>query len=262
MTRKHGFFMGTTWIRDYEYMDGLQNRNKTLLYQILSIDAVDDTALLEHDVSKTREEKRGERAISQVVSKVLHYTGISDILPLQKLSRVTNVVERAQQRFFQDLRFQFAEVAMPLERFANDVIFEYEALVNANYAGATIGSLVGGAIGTYYLGPVGGMIGATAGAAAGSIIEEWLQSDLYQTLSGGKYTTPSDDFDWEYFSTLYGDAREKYYIDYWNGRASGGGRTGGGGLPYVLYQSYKPPDTRRPRQLIDMTTSMYGRKRL
>ena len=238
------------------YMSYLQDRNKGLLYDLLSGEDLEDSALIPVPEIEDRETRRGKQAINRVVSQVLNYTGITDIMPLQQLGQVQGVIERAQQRFFQDLRMQMAQVAIPLERFVNDVVFRYESLINEYYASAAVGSLIGSAIGFYYLGPVGAAIGGFIGGLAVPVVSE-LRNWYLNQIS----LVPTEDLGelYEDLKDVAPEDREAFFRERILGEDSG---TTGGGLPRTAYRGYNRIVTRRKRVIIDMEQNLYNQRGL
>ena len=238
------------------YMEYLQDRNKGLLYDILSGEDVEDGPLISAVEKEDRETRRGRQAIDRVVKQVANLTGITSIMPLQQLGQVQGVIERAQERFFQDIRMQFAQVAIPLERFANDVVFRYESLINENYQLASVASMIGSAIGFYFLGPIGGAIGETIGGLAGATIQFLRNWYVDQLL-----LVPREDLAglYEDLKDVAPEDREAFFRERILGEDSG---TAGGGLPRTAYRGYHRIITRRKRPIIDMEQNLYANRRL
>jgi hypothetical protein len=251
MSREHGFFMGRAWIKDYEYMDALQNRNQSLLYSILAGEDSEDFGLVLPEQVEDQELKRGKIALTRLVRQILTLSGASNLIPTSQLSRIGGIIQQAQSRLFMDMRRMLSNVSIPIERFVNDVVFQYESITKQFYTGTAIGSLVGGAIGYIYWGPIGGAIMSFLGGLAGIPFEIFhLQ---YKKFFGKRAAIPDN---WD-------EMTQEELIDWmeqiWSEEppTGGGQREAPGDDPYYAITLQTPK--RRVRTILDMEKSLYQR---
>ena len=106
-------------------------------------------------------------------------TGITSLIPGLRGAAQANI-----NRFTNRLEYELEPFFYPMQTFIRDVIYSYEGLLDMYPTGSALGGILGGifgyAVGSYYLGPAGGMITGYAGERLGSLAGAGLeaQSDI------------------------------------------------------------------------------------
>lgn len=224
-----------------QYMEGLQNRNKTSLLDALG----SAPPLVEEPIPEDHDMRLVKQMIYKSLKKLGDYSGAMGFM-----SGVQQVTQQNQSRYFGQLFFGLEQIFLPLQRVFNEAQYQYEAYINQYQEGAAWGSLFGAGlgylVGYIYLGPYGSQLLGWIGQVGGAMI-------------GGKIQQAIEEYNaWEWIADIWGPPLDEDLAG-WYPHEAAPTTPGDQGLPYHRERMGQAPTRSRYQGLINKMVALEGR---